>query len=268
MRATTIMGTNRTGISVAPELSAEMIEGAREFSPTREGDGHEILRVRIAYAEDAEPIGSVPLPGSLSQLADTAIKAVQGKSPLTFLDKLGERLAFERTGVRLYQGVIAKYDAFGAFHGGPQREDLEHILAEEFQHFQLLTNAVEQMGGDATVVTPSADLHAVMSNGILAAVADPRVDLLQSLEGALVAELADNDCWDALIELAQQAGEEDLVQRFTRASESEREHLTQVRTWVAAGQGRPTNGAAKRGSQSGRRARSSGGKRTRHRKAS
>jgi ferritin-like metal-binding protein YciE len=70
---------------------------------------------------------------------------------------------------------------------------------------------------------------------------DPRTTLLQSLEAILIAELADNACWEALIALAQQAGEDTLVQPFEQALVTEQEHLMKVRTWLAAGQGRTLN---------------------------
>ena len=71
---------------------------------------------------------------------------------------------------------------------------------------------------------------------------DPRTTLLQSLEAILIAELADNACWEALVELAQQAGEDELVPQFESACATEQEHLTNVRTWLAAAQGRKLNG--------------------------
>jgi hypothetical protein len=40
-------------------------------------------------------------------------------------------------------------------------------------------------------------------------IVDPRTTLLQSLEAVLIAELFDNACWETLVELAQQAGEND-----------------------------------------------------------
>jgi hypothetical protein len=69
-------------------------------------------------------------------------------------------------------------------------------------------------------------------------IVDPRTTLLQSLEAILVAELADSTCWETLVELAQRAGEDDLVPAFKQAHLTELEHLQKVRTWVAAGQGR------------------------------
>jgi rubrerythrin len=157
---------------------------------------------------------------------------------MLLLDKLGERLAFERTGTRLYEALVSKYDAFGSFAGGPSREDLEHVLEEEYRHFTLLQSVIEQLGGDPTAVTPSANLHATATQGIQMVIVDPRTTLLQSLEAILMAELTDNACWEALIELVQVVGEDALVQPFEQAFTTEQEHLLKVHAWLAAGQGR------------------------------
>ena len=155
---------------------------------------------------------------------------------------LGERLAFERSGTRLYEALVSKHDAFGSFAGGPSKGDLEAILQEEYRHFTMLASTIEQLGGDPTVVTPSADLQATASHGIVQVIVDPRTTLLQSLEAILLAELADNACWEALIALAEQAGEDTLVQPFEQALVTEQEHLMKVRAWLAAGQGRTPQG--------------------------
>jgi rubrerythrin len=238
MNQNAILGTNLTGIAAAPQRSQEMLTGMDEFPPTSQGSAHNVAQVRIAYAREAEPLGSVPLPTSLKDKMQTAAKAVMGESPVLFMDKLGERLAFERTGTRLYEALVSKYDAFGSFAGGPRREDLEHVRQEEYRHFTMLQSAIEQLGGDPTAVTPSANLHATASHGIKMVIVDPRTTLLQSLEAILVAELADNACWETLVELAQGAGEDELAKQFERARATEQEHLQKVRAWLAAGQGR------------------------------
>jgi rubrerythrin len=196
----------------------------------------------MAYAQEAEPMGSVSLPAGVKGKVQTALKAVMGEQPTLFMDKLGERLAFERSGTRLYEALISKYDAFGSFAGGPSKADLEHICEEEHRHFMMLQAAIEQRGGDPTAVTPAANLSATASQGIPQVIVDPRTTLLQSLEAVLIAELFDNACWETLVELAQQAGENDLVPQFEQAHTTEQEHLRKVRTWLAAGQGRKRNG--------------------------
>ena len=132
------LGTNRTGIAAAPQRSQEMRTGMEEFPPTSEGSAQDIARVRIAYAKEAEPLGSMPLPAGMTKKAKTATKTVMGAQPTLFLDKLGERLAFERSGTRLYEALVSKHDAFGSFAGGPSKGDLEAILQEEYRHFTML----------------------------------------------------------------------------------------------------------------------------------
>jgi hypothetical protein len=237
MNQNATLGTNLTGTAVAPERLQEMLTGMEEFPPTSRGNGEAIAAVRIAYAKEAEPLGSVPMPAGMAKKVRTAAKAVKGEKPTLLLDKLGERLAFERSGTRLYEALVSKYDAFGSFNGGPSRDDLEHVLQEEYEHFLLLRSAMEQLGGDPTAVTPSANLHATMSQGIVQVIVDPRTTLLQSLEAILVVELADNACWESLSMLAQAAGEDALVAQCKQAHATEAEHLTKVRTWIAAGQG-------------------------------
>jgi rubrerythrin len=235
-------GTNLTGIAAAPQRSQEMLTGMDEFPPTSQGSAQDVAQVRIAYAHKAEPLGSVPLPPTVKGKVQTPAQPIKGESPMLFMDKLGERLAFERTGTRLYEALVSKYDAFGSFTGGPSREDLEHVLQEEYRHFTMLHSVIEQLGGDPTAVTPSANLHATAAHGINMVIVDPRTTLLQSLEAILIAELADNACWEALVELAQRAGEDALVQQFQGALRNEQDHLAKVQTWLAAGQGRTGDG--------------------------
>jgi hypothetical protein len=96
---------------------------------------------------------------------------------------------------------------------------------------------MEKLGGDPTAVTPSADLQATIGHGITKVIVDPRTTLLQSLEAILVAELADNACWETLSTMAQAAGEDKLAAQCKQALATEAEHLAKVRAWVAAGQG-------------------------------
>jgi rubrerythrin len=242
MSQSATLGTNRTGIAAAPQRSQEMRMGMDEFPPTSQGSAADIAQVRIAYAQVAEPLGSVPPPAGVKGTVQTAVKAVMGEKPMLFMDKLGERLAFERTGTRLYEALVSKCDAFGSFPGGPSRADLEHVRQEEYRHFTMLQSAIEQLGGDPTAITPSANLHATAAHGINQVIVDPHTTLLQCLEAILVTELADNACWEALVELAQGAGEDALVKQFEQARTTEQEHLEKVQTWLAAGQGRAGDG--------------------------
>lgn len=232
------MGMNRTGIGTSPRLSDHMVDATKEFHPSHAGDERQIAYVRGDYARDADPLGSVPPPPSLKGMAKTALQGLKAARPAQFIDKLGERLGFERSGVRIYEALLSKYDITGGFSGGPERTELEKILNQEYEHFRMLEEAIRHLGGDPTVLTPSANFHATMSSGIVAAVVDPRTSFAQCLEAALVIELADNDCWDALVQLADQAGQNDLVTKFEQAIRDERDHLMKVRNWLARAQDR------------------------------
>jgi len=234
------IGQNRTGTAMSPRLTAEMVAGTGEFVPQSASvsDRQSIAVVRATYAREASQVGSLPPPVTLGGMASAAVQGVRGTRPAQFLDKLGERLAFERSGVRLYEALISKFEAFGGFEGGPTLAELEQILHDEHRHFQLLADTLKQLGGDPTAITPSADIAATLSRGVMDVLVDPRATFLQSLEAILVAELVDNDCWDTLVDLAGQRKDEDLAERLVGATEDERRHLDWVRGWIAAAQNR------------------------------
>lgn len=222
------IGDNKTGIAMHPRRTAAMVKGTREFPPSSRGSEENLAAVRIDYGREAPPVGSLP----------PALDAKPDESTIVFLDKLGARLAFERTGVRLYDAILAKHRALGGFDGGPSRAELQRIRNEEHAHFLLLSRATESLGADPTAVTPSADVQATSSIGVVQVITDPRTTLLAALDAILIAELADNDSWEALIELARHAGHDDLAESFIGALRDEVEHLENVRRWLAAGEGR------------------------------
>jgi hypothetical protein len=224
---------NRTGIMTNPDLSAEMIKGAKETVPSSKGDAQGMIAAnRAEYLEEALPIGSKPV--VLNGHGEEG-NGAEADSLALFLDKLGERLAFERQGTRLYETVIQKCRLLGNGSGeGPSLDDLRHIHEEELQHFHLLQKTITEMGGDATVQTPSADVAGVLSLGILQIVTDPRTTVAQTLQAMLNAELADNDGWQMLSEIASTLGRTDLEAQFDKALEHEQEHLENVRAWLAS----------------------------------
>jgi rubrerythrin len=228
----TDLGTNRTGVQTAPARAKEMLENteAVEADPT---GAVGIALVRAELAQDAPPIGTMPVPGNLKGAAKTAMKALKGEKASVFLDKLGERLAFERTGVRLYDALLSKVPASATREGTLDVDSLRRFRDEELAHFQLVKEAIESMGGDPTAVTPCADLAGVQSMGLMQALTDPRTTLTQSLDVILTAELADNDGWKILIALAEAMKQDDLARRFTDALAEEDLHLVSIRQWIS-----------------------------------
>ncbi len=233
----TVLGENRTGAAMHADVSSEMAEYANARMPEATVDGEALRVVREEYARDADPLGTVPPPSSIAEAAKIALKALKGDKPTLFTDKVGERIAFERTGTRLYQALRSKHDVFGSFEGGPQAEELFEIEEQERKHFDLLVEVMKGLGGDPTAVTPSADIQAVLSKGMIEVLSDPRTTFTQCLDAILTAELTDNDAWRALVDLANEADEPELARQFEDALAQEDEHLAKVRRWVAASLG-------------------------------
>jgi rubrerythrin len=215
---------NLTGIATAEARAEEMQRGMDRFPPTSRGSTAGAAMVRVAYARERHPVGTPPLAAG-GDLDDSPFLA----------DKLGERLAFERTGTRLYEALLSKLEAFPPIGWGPSRDDLVEILEDEHRHFMMLSSITKERGGDPTAMTLSAAIAGVMSEGIQKVLTDARTTLAQCLEAILVAELADHDGWETLIELAQNAGEDRLVEAFEEAERTEERHLERVRGWLRAG---------------------------------
>jgi rubrerythrin len=232
---TSEVGTNRTGIKASPVDSKRLIAEAENTPPSSPGDASAIWKVRQDFARETGSVGSMPPPPTLKGAAKAAMDALKGGRATVFLDKIGERIGFERTGARLYEAVLSKLEVHGTWKGGPSREQLEKIRRDELAHFALLTASMEKLGGDPTALTPCANLQSVMSQGIPKALTDPRTNLLQCLEGLLVAELTDNASWELLITLARELGHENLAEDFQQALDAEQEHLMLVKGWLTAG---------------------------------
>jgi len=236
-RTGTHIGKNRTGVQMSPSDLKEMLQDiADSGSPASgNGDGAGIAAVRTTYIAEAEPVGSMPPPTSVKGAAKTAAKKLIGKAPEVFLDKLGERLAFERSGVRLYEALLTKCQATPEKLPGMSTDQLMHFRDEEAKHFKLVADCIERLGADPTAQTPAADLTGVESMGIMQVLDDPRTTVAQSLHALLIAELADNAGWELLIQLAQELGHDDMAASFEEALEHEGEHLAHVRQWVEQG---------------------------------
>src|SRR5687768_2371683 len=147
-RSMSEMGGNRTGIQTAPELAREQMEGAIGFGPSSQGGPELANAERAEYINEGYPIGSLPnLPFAAEGTAEEEVSEMA-----VFLDKLSERLAFERMGTRLYDALINKCETLGAeTNTGPTVADLQHIRDEELRHFLLLKDAITGLGGDPTV---------------------------------------------------------------------------------------------------------------------
>lgn len=236
-----------------------MTEAADELTPAVPIDTAGLDAERITYINDAEAVGSIPPPASLKGVVKTGMAKMKGGQPSILMDKLGERIAFERSGTRLYEALIVKHQAVEAaggevlpradevlgmslegmsalapIDGETPAETLLRIRNEELAHFRMLAAEMERMGGDPTAMTPCADVTATASMGLMQVVTDPRTTLAQCLNAILTAELTDNAGFELLISLAEDAGEAELAGKLLGALAQEQEHLAVVKGWLTA----------------------------------
>jgi hypothetical protein len=254
----TTVGRNRTGTAINPGDISQMLEAVGELSPQVPISTSPIEAERLKFIALADSVGSIPQPASMMKGAmKKGIAMFNGVSPSLFLDKVGERIAFERTGTRLYDALICKYlalseeggeelppldalpisledidDPVAPRAGEAPLQTLRRIREEEHAHFLMLCEVARQMGADPTAQTPCADVAATATMGVLQVVTDPRTTLAQSLDAMLVAELTDNASWELLAELASKAGQGEVADRFMLALDAEQQHLATVRAWL------------------------------------
>jgi rubrerythrin len=225
-------GFNRTGMATSVLSNPEMLDNSEIESYTPE-DPDALLEVREFYVESSSTIGTVPPPATIKSLEEAAKGLIKGQDSLVFMDKLGARLAFERTGTRLYEAFLQKLEILGPINGIPEIATVRQFFQEELSHMELVRQALQELGADPTAVTPEADIDAVASKGLLQVVSDPRTTVDQALHAIHIAELADNDAWEMLIELAEALGKDEMARNFEQALTEEERHLEQVRAWMS-----------------------------------
>jgi len=232
MEQHTPLGRNRTGVQMSP-IDARTMEHASDQLPADAFAAEAgFASVRRPYIEESEGLGSVPVPGTLKGTLASAADMLKGTHPQVLVDKLGERLAFERGGTRLYDALLIKCEAAPEVLPAGALDTLRRFREEEAQHFALVVEAIRSIGADPTAQTPCADLVGVESMGLMQAVSDPRTTVPQCLHVVLDAELLDNAGWEMLIGLARSLGHDEMAERFQVALDQETDHLQQVRAWV------------------------------------
>lgn len=232
MQTAVKMGHNQTGAQMSPKDSEAQVKATQEVRPDVPGGPEKLALVRTEEAARAEPIGTVPVPGSAKGMLKTAVNKLVGVSPEVLIDKLGERLAFERGGVRLYDALLAKAQAIDTLDKS-LLQTLRHFREEEAEHLELVKAAIEKLGADPTAMTPCADVVGCINMGVMETITDPRTNLAQSLNALLTAELADNAGWELLIDLANASGQSDIAESFGKALSQEQVHMQTVKEWLS-----------------------------------
>lgn len=146
------------------------------------------------------------------------------------LDLLQERLAFERSGVKLYDSVIRKIERAGG-PSTPMLGQLHEHRNQEKEHEEWLEAQIRDLDGDPQVETDGAKLVHTESLG-LERVIDADDNVAHVLHALLTAELADNAGWELLVELADDADDDEAKKAFEERLNQEQEHLTLLRKAV------------------------------------
>ena len=226
-------GRNRTGIKASP-LDAVDLRKMHGYQLDVGRPALSAAELRASYMADGEAVGSVPPPTSVKGMVGATAQAFAGHRMHVLLDKLGERAAFERAGVRLYDAMLQKVEAVDRLPGDMALDALQSIRDDEAAHFTLIASAIERLGGDSTTQTPCADIAGVQGMGLLQTMTDPRTTVAQALDTLLAAELIDNASWELLIQLAEGFGQDAMVDEFCAALEREHVHAARLRGWLVA----------------------------------
>src|SRR3954470_14959162 len=97
----TTLGHNRTGLASSP-LHDELLMGdfedasrAGADSPLMNPESTLLAEQRREYINEADALGSIPLPATLKGMAKSGAGALKNQRTHVFIDKLAERLAYE-----------------------------------------------------------------------------------------------------------------------------------------------------------------------------
>jgi bacterioferritin (cytochrome b1) len=236
MKDPTSLGHNRTGLQVSPlhgELLTETAQREIDRTLIDSPESTLIAEMRRDYVNDAESLGSIPPPATMKGMAKSGAGAMTNNRLHVFVDKMAERLAYERGGTRLYDAALVK--AIALAEGTPVNiERMKEIRAQEAEHANLLSDAIESVGADPTAQTPCADLVGVQAMGLMQSITDPRTSLVQTLSSLLAAELIDVASWELLGRLARDMGQDALGDRFEDALAHETQHLDTISRWYEA----------------------------------
>ena len=145
------------------------------------------------------------------------------------LDLLAERLTFERSGVQLYDAIIAKIQASADGDAHRLLDQLCEHRDQEKEHESWLADQIHALGGDGECHSEMSELVKRESRGLMEVILEADHDLHHLLHALQAAELADHAGWDLLVELAHEAGDLEAERGFTRRIHDEEEHLAFVR---------------------------------------
>jgi rubrerythrin len=158
----------------------------------------------------------------------TAMEKLAKKNVMKVIDLLCERLAFERSGVKLYDTLLSRLRASDDPALKALLGDVKEFREEEKEHEEWLEEQIRALGGDAHAPTEQSVLVQTEAEGLERVIRrDPSIP--HDFHALLTAELADNAGWDLLVQLADELGDSDAKKQFEKRLREEEKHLSFVR---------------------------------------
>ncbi|HET9754713.1 MAG TPA: ferritin-like domain-containing protein [Myxococcales bacterium] len=144
------------------------------------------------------------------------------------VDLLNERLAFERTGVRLYDTLLARLQVSAEPDLKALVGQVQEQRDQEKEHEEWLEEQIRALGGTTHGLSEHAVLAQAESEGVERVMR--RDDSIpHDFHALLTAELADNAGWDLLMQLADELGDSKAKKEFKKRLHEEEKHLLFVR---------------------------------------
>ncbi len=164
------------------------------------------------------------------------MKKLAERHPDKLLDLLTERLTFERLAVKLYDTILGKMresDLPPVAGVSSVVDQMKQHRNEEKEHEEWLEEQIRALGGDAHGRTEMADVAEREAKGVADVINDDTA--LDHLFHALqTAELVDDTGWKLLLELADEAEDDEARDAFRKRAEEEERHVMFTRDLVTA----------------------------------
>jgi bacterioferritin (cytochrome b1) len=157
------------------------------------------------------------------------VKRLAEKHPEQLIDLLNERLTFERTGVKLYDRVLEEMRASEDPQVRAMLDTMQQYRDEEREHQLWLEEQIQALGGDASAQTELSRLVLRESQGIEQVILRGEVELPHLFHALMAAELVDNAGWELLVDLADEADDDEARDAFELRLTEEEDHLDYMR---------------------------------------
>ena len=150
---------------------------------------------------------------------------ILGKTnPEKVIELLSERLAYERSGIKLYDAILKKVRRSRHTQLKKLVKELESHRDQEVEHAEWCEENIRMLGGDPDEKTERTLLVETEAQGIEQIVFGD-APLSQMFHALNMAELGDNAGWAQLVGIAEQCGDEEARAEFQERLEHEEEHL-------------------------------------------